>query len=69
MSGWGERKMNLRKLLIRYNIDRIFAMGILSIMLYGVVSKGIHDISGISQDNPGDFWRSLLRYIISNLAG
>jgi hypothetical protein len=46
-------------------------VGILCIclMFSVIIHKGFNDISALIQKNTGDFWRALVRYFISNLAG
>ena len=34
-----------------------------------IIHKGYHDISAIAQYYPDDFWRTLAKYLLANLAG
>ena len=47
------------------------ALGILvmAVIVAVIATKGFTDISLIAHEAGGDFWRSLVRYFLSNMAG
>ena len=45
------------------------AIAIMVIWCCVIVYKGVSDVLWVAQNNPGDFWRSYVRYLISNIGG
>ena len=46
---------------------QMFAIVCICTLCYVIITKAVGDISGIIQNNPGDFWPNFIRYILANL--
>jgi len=61
------RKQSLSDIVSR--AGQIFGIAIMATWCFFIVYKGVSDALGIAQNNPGDFYRSFARYLLSNIGG
>ena len=50
-------------------IQQVLGILVMVVMVVVIATKGFTDISLIARDAGDDFWRSLVRYFLSNMAG
>ena len=48
---------------------QVVAIMVMCLIVAVIAHKGFHDISAIAQYYPDDFWRTLAKYFLANLAG
>ncbi len=49
-------------------IQQVLGIVFLCLIFFMILDKGFNDISALIQNNPGDFWRAFVKYILSNLS-
>ena len=50
-------------------IRQVLGILVMLVIVVVIATKGFGDISVIAREDPEDFWLSLTRYFLSNLAG
>jgi hypothetical protein len=53
----------------RGRLQQVLAIAVMLVIWSVIVSKGYTDISLLLVEEPDDFWRALVKYFLSNMAG
>ena len=49
--------------------QQVLGILIMLVIVLVIATKGFSDVSHIARESPDDFWRSLARYFLGNMAG
>lgn len=50
-------------------VQQVLGILVMLVIVLVIAMKGFTDVSLIARESPDDFWRSLARYFLSNMAG
>ena len=50
-------------------LQQVLGIGVMVAIWIMIVTKGYGDLSILLETRPGDFWRALAQYFLSNMAG